>query len=87
MSSVVMEITGSSLETESREAPCDPAILHLCEHSIDFGHAKGIYTSMFTAAIFIISQVWSPVIGQSMNKWMRKMPQGWGGRARGRGRE
>lgn len=76
MSSGMMEITGSSLETESRGAPCDPAILHLCEHSSDFRHAKGIYTSMFTTALFIISQVWSPLIGQSMNKWMRKMPQG-----------
>ena len=52
MSSDMMEITGSSLETESREAPSDSAILHLCEHPIDFRHEEDIYTSMFVVALF-----------------------------------
>lgn len=68
MSSDMMEITGSSLETESREAPCDPAILHLCEHPSDFRHEEDIYTSMFIAVLFKISQIWSPLICQLMNK-------------------
>lgn len=73
MSSDMMEITGRSLETESREAPCgpapcEPAILHLREHASDFRHEEDIYTSMFIAALFIISQVWSPLICQLMNK-------------------